>query len=136
MGGASFAYSAIPPMVRPSEAFAREAMPRFESARALPVELHAGDLLYLPIYWWHGVSGGPARNLILCVARSKFRETFVHAGVGWPRVGWPRVGARRLSTTLARTFRRNWWFDMRADKRDPKTPAARRARGSAIDRGR
>lgn len=66
MGGQAWAYSAVPPMVAPSEGdgFDAGTFPRFAKARALEVELHEGECLYLPIFWWHGVSGS-GRNLIL-----------------------------------------------------------------------
>ena len=41
-----------------------EAFPRFSEARCVEVEVREGELLYLPIYWWHGVSG-TGRNCIL-----------------------------------------------------------------------
>ena len=35
-----------------------------EKARCVEVEVHAGEILYLPVFWWHGVAGC-GRNLIL-----------------------------------------------------------------------
>ena len=65
-GGAHFAYSAIQPMVRPQDRdrYESKIFPRFNDARCIEVEVHAGEVLYLPIYWWHGVSG-TGRNCIL-----------------------------------------------------------------------
>ena len=51
-------------MTRPSDGYEPQTFPRFERARAIEVELHEGECLYLPIFWWHGVSG-TGRNLIL-----------------------------------------------------------------------
>jgi len=39
--------------------------PNYRHARPMTVELEAGDMLYLPIFWWHGVAGGQGRNMIL-----------------------------------------------------------------------
>ena len=64
MGGVDYSYSAIPPMVKPSDEYEPHTFPRFAKARCVEVELHAGDILYLPIFWWHGVSG-TGRNCIL-----------------------------------------------------------------------
>ena len=38
-----------------------------ELARARPVEVNlvAGDMLYLPMCWWHCVEGSRERNMIL-----------------------------------------------------------------------
>ena len=64
-GGQDFAYSAVPPLVRPSDAHDTQAFPKFAAARCVDVELQPGEILYLPIYWWHGVSAGAGRNCIL-----------------------------------------------------------------------
>ena len=64
LGGGDHAYSAIPPMVKPSDGYERAAFPKFERAKCLEVTVHAGECLYLPIFRWHGVSGA-GRNIIL-----------------------------------------------------------------------
>ena len=53
-------------MVRPQdvERYDAQIFPKFGEARCTEVEVHEGELLYLPIYWWHGVSG-MGRNCIL-----------------------------------------------------------------------
>uniref|UniRef100_A0A7S4QGJ8 JmjC domain-containing protein n=1 Tax=Alexandrium monilatum TaxID=311494 RepID=A0A7S4QGJ8_9DINO len=52
-----------PPGSMPSDLQAR--CPHYCHARPVRVELSAGDMLYLPICWWHGVTGGSERNMIL-----------------------------------------------------------------------
>jgi lysine-specific demethylase 8 len=39
--------------------------PRFDPKQALPIELRAGDVLYLPAYWWHQVSSYGDENVNL-----------------------------------------------------------------------
>jgi hypothetical protein len=41
------------------------AFPRFDPSRAVPVELEAGDVLYLPAYWWHQVESRGEENVNL-----------------------------------------------------------------------
>jgi len=59
--------SSVPPFTKPEAmpADLQERCPLFRHARALHVELHRGDILYLPIFWWHCVSGNEGRNMIL-----------------------------------------------------------------------
>lgn len=39
--------------------------PRFDPSSAMPIELRAGDVLYLPAYWWHQVSSSGEENVNL-----------------------------------------------------------------------
>jgi lysine-specific demethylase 8 len=39
--------------------------PRFDPSRALDVDMHEGDVLYLPAYWWHQVRSHAAENVNL-----------------------------------------------------------------------
>lgn len=39
--------------------------PNYKHATPLSVHLKAGDLFYLPIFWWHAVQGSIGRNMIL-----------------------------------------------------------------------
>jgi len=53
----------VPPGSMPTDIQAR--CPNYRHARPIRAELSAGDMLYLPICWWHGVTGGSERNMIL-----------------------------------------------------------------------
>uniref|UniRef100_A0A7S1RHI4 JmjC domain-containing protein n=1 Tax=Alexandrium catenella TaxID=2925 RepID=A0A7S1RHI4_ALECA len=53
----------VPPGSMPSDLQAR--CPHYRHAQPVRVELSAGDMLYLPLCWWHGVIGGSERNMIL-----------------------------------------------------------------------
>mmetsp|Transcript_49977 Transcript_49977/g.154454 ORF Transcript_49977/g.154454 Transcript_49977/m.154454 type:complete len:528 (+) Transcript_49977:57-1640(+) len=59
--------SCVPPFLRPDAMppDVGERFPEYRHARPMIVELEAGDMLYLPIFWWHGVTGGEGRNMIL-----------------------------------------------------------------------
>jgi len=59
-----YSYSPIPPMVKPEDGYRLHNFPRFAEAKAIEVEVHEGEMLYLPIFWWHGVQGH-GRNLSL-----------------------------------------------------------------------
>ncbi|CAE8652901.1 unnamed protein product, partial [Polarella glacialis] len=59
--------SCLPPFVSPDAMPDEMAAkyPLYRHARVQRVELVAGDMLYLPIFWWHGVTGGFERNMII-----------------------------------------------------------------------
>lgn len=59
--------SPIPPLTVPN-AMSREVeaqYPLYRNAKPVRVDLVAGDMFYLPIFWWHGVTGSAKRNMIL-----------------------------------------------------------------------
>ncbi|CAE8631014.1 unnamed protein product, partial [Polarella glacialis] len=59
--------ASVPPFV-PTDAMPedlRTRCPLYQHARPLQVDLEKGDILYLPIFWWHCVSGSATRNMIL-----------------------------------------------------------------------
>jgi len=60
----SYTYSGIPPMTKPSDGFKPQKYPLFKDARSVEIEVRAGEMLYLPIFWYHGVTG-EGRNMIL-----------------------------------------------------------------------
>lgn len=59
--------SGLPPFTRPDSMAQKVAQkfPLYRNASPMRVDLEAGDMLYLPICWWHGVTGGAERNMIL-----------------------------------------------------------------------
>lgn len=63
----SYLNSPLPPFVRPDAMPAKmaEQYPLYRHARPQRVELTAGDMFYLPIFWWHAVTGSLGRNMIL-----------------------------------------------------------------------
>eukprot|EP01041_Mallomonas_annulata_P001987 gene1987-3865_t len=50
--------------------------PEHKKARKLTCKLNEGDILYLPSYWWHEVSGEPAENEDISIAINAFYEPF------------------------------------------------------------
>mmetsp|Transcript_19613 Transcript_19613/g.45653 ORF Transcript_19613/g.45653 Transcript_19613/m.45653 type:complete len:498 (-) Transcript_19613:57-1550(-) len=62
-----YVHSAVPPFLPskdlPPDLEAR--FPMYSQAQAVRVDLKAGDVLYLPIFWWHAVSGSMERNMIV-----------------------------------------------------------------------
>lgn len=62
-----FLNSLVPPFVDP--AFVPKDVDKnwscYKHARPQRVHLKAGDLFYLPIFWWHAVQGSIGRNMIL-----------------------------------------------------------------------
>eukprot|EP00404_Azadinium_spinosum_P033875 CAMPEP_0180648640 /NCGR_PEP_ID=MMETSP1037_2-20121125/51092_1 /TAXON_ID=632150 /ORGANISM="Azadinium spinosum, Strain 3D9" /LENGTH=220 /DNA_ID=CAMNT_0022673501 /DNA_START=20 /DNA_END=682 /DNA_ORIENTATION=+ len=59
--------SQVPPLIPPEEmpSELKRRCPLYRHAQPLHAELEAGDMLYLPPFWWHGVAGGVERNMIL-----------------------------------------------------------------------
>lgn len=59
--------SSVPPFTDPSAMLpeVEEMYPLFRHAQPQVVTLHAGEMLYLPIFWWHAVQGSESRNMIL-----------------------------------------------------------------------
>lgn len=59
--------SSVPPFIKPDEMppEVEDAFPLYKHTQPQRVELKEGDLLYLPIFWWHAVQGGSGRNMIL-----------------------------------------------------------------------
>jgi len=62
-----FLNSMVPPFLDGSElpADVQELYPKYQHAKPQRVHLKAGDMFYLPIFWWHAVAGGMGRNMIL-----------------------------------------------------------------------
>lgn len=59
--------SSVPPFVAP-EAMPEdlaERCPLYRQATPIRVDLEKGDMLYLPVFWWHGVTGGAERNMLV-----------------------------------------------------------------------
>lgn len=65
----SFSHSGVPAFHRQDDA-RLERFPKFRETTFLEVECKAGDLLYLPAFWYHCVEGGAGRNMIVnwCVS--------------------------------------------------------------------
>jgi hypothetical protein len=61
----SYHSSAIPPFAETGDASVLADFPAFAHAQPREVELHAGDMLYLPAYWYHAVQGGDGYNVVL-----------------------------------------------------------------------
>lgn len=59
--------SSVPPFTEPHNMLPEvEAQyPLFKHTRPQIVTLHPGEMLYLPIFWWHAVQGSEGRNMIL-----------------------------------------------------------------------
>jgi len=60
--------SGVPPVASTSEPLSSKILehyPLYKHASVMQVDLEAGDMLYLPIFWWHQVSGSDERNMIL-----------------------------------------------------------------------
>jgi len=77
-------HSGVPPCTKPDEmpVDLQARFPLYTRARPLRVDLEAGDMLYLPRCWWHGVTGSVGRNMTLVwwseshpKKRSYFQET-------------------------------------------------------------
>jgi len=68
VGAPAYMNSAVPPFMAP-DAMRREFRERFplyhRHGRPQYVDLKPGDLLYTPIFWWHGVMGSSERNMML-----------------------------------------------------------------------
>jgi len=63
----SFLNAGVLPFIDP-DAMTQEQLerwPLYRYADVQTVHLEAGDMLYLPLFWWHGVTGGIGRNMIL-----------------------------------------------------------------------
>lgn len=63
----SFTSAAVPAFTRPDDMSedVRARFPLYEKAKPVTVDVVAGEMLYLPIFWWHGVTGSAERNMIL-----------------------------------------------------------------------
>ena len=53
----------MPPFMSPHECPDKYAA--FRNAQPVMVELRAGDMLYLPAFWYHAVQGGDGYNCVL-----------------------------------------------------------------------
>ncbi|CAK9097405.1 unnamed protein product [Durusdinium trenchii] len=62
-----FLNSLVPPFIDPAfvPAEVDKNWPFYKHAQPQRVHLKAGDLFYLPIFWWHAVQGSIGRNMIL-----------------------------------------------------------------------
>jgi len=63
----AFLNSPVPPLTHPDK-MSRDLerrYPLYRHTQPTRVDLKAGDILYLPAFWWHGVTGGLKRNMIL-----------------------------------------------------------------------
>lgn len=62
-----FLNSTMPPFIDPNgmPKDIQDNFPNYKYARPQRVHLKAGDILYLPIFWWHAVQGSSRRNMIL-----------------------------------------------------------------------
>merc|ERR1712194_303623 len=62
--GPGFLNSAVPPFTDPDAmpAHLKESKPLYRHTRPVRVELVAGDMMYLPMFWWHCVTGCQSRN--------------------------------------------------------------------------
>lgn len=82
---------------RSIEMISREKYPLYAKARPIEVVLEAGDLLYIPNFWWHVVHGDDPCILVTYFWGSK--------APAWkfPRQG-PRSWARRMLRTRPVTF--------------------------------
>lgn len=60
-----FSNSAVRPCLKPDQMTSEELQrwPLYRHARPLRVTLERGEMLYLPIFWWHGVVGSAERNM-------------------------------------------------------------------------
>eukprot|EP00933_Yihiella_yeosuensis_P042883 TRINITY_DN37549_c0_g1_i1.p1 TRINITY_DN37549_c0_g1~~TRINITY_DN37549_c0_g1_i1.p1 ORF type:complete len:486 (+),score=86.26 TRINITY_DN37549_c0_g1_i1:42-1499(+) len=65
--GPNFLNSPLPPFIDPASMPAdfAEQYPLYCHAQPQRVELRPGDMLYLPIFWWHAVTGGEESNMII-----------------------------------------------------------------------
>lgn len=63
----SYLCSSVPPLTPPNAMpkSVEDRCPLYSLAQPIKVHLEAGDMFYLPPFWWHGVSGGATRNMIL-----------------------------------------------------------------------
>jgi hypothetical protein len=52
-------YSALPPDLEPESADLPRGFDHYRHARYVDVEVTAGEMLYLPQFWYHRVEGGP-----------------------------------------------------------------------------
>jgi len=62
-----YVHSAVPPFTSPSDMpeDLKERFKLYENAQPMRADLEAGDVLYLPIFWWHSVTGSMERNMII-----------------------------------------------------------------------
>eukprot|EP00931_Biecheleriopsis_adriatica_P032789 TRINITY_DN19088_c0_g4_i1.p1 TRINITY_DN19088_c0_g4~~TRINITY_DN19088_c0_g4_i1.p1 ORF type:complete len:632 (-),score=116.58 TRINITY_DN19088_c0_g4_i1:81-1976(-) len=62
-----FLNSLIPPFCDPTKLpeSVKQNWPNHSKAKPVHVHLKAGEMLYLPIFWWHAVQGSIGRNMIL-----------------------------------------------------------------------
>eukprot|EP00811_Abedinium_folium_P023459 NODE_3302_length_2056_cov_23.601348.p1 GENE.NODE_3302_length_2056_cov_23.601348~~NODE_3302_length_2056_cov_23.601348.p1 ORF type:complete len:555 (-),score=116.32 NODE_3302_length_2056_cov_23.601348:292-1956(-) len=83
----SFANCGVAPFMDPKDMTPETALrwPLYKYARPITVELQAGDVFYLPIFWWHCVASGDSRNMILnwwcSMNPRKMHEFDPHEGV-------------------------------------------------------
>lgn len=61
----SLSNSAVPPFCKHDDPVVSTQFPRFLQTQPIRVEVNAGDILYLPIFWWHSVSSKDGQNVIL-----------------------------------------------------------------------
>ena len=64
VGLPSISNSALPACVEHTEALT-EKYTTLCNTHPTDVVITAGEILYLPIFWWHGVAAGEGRNMIL-----------------------------------------------------------------------
>jgi len=59
--------SAIPPFLEPwnMDPDMKARWPLYEHADLKRIHLEKGDMLYLPFFWWHGVTAGDQQNMII-----------------------------------------------------------------------
>ncbi|GAA6004875.1 hypothetical protein JCM11491_002264 [Sporobolomyces phaffii] len=81
-----------PTVAESSSSSSSELYPRYRFARPMRVEVHAGDMLYLPSLWFHYVSQSPRH----------FHDDDDEEG---------GQGVQGVRATIAV----NWWFDMKFD---------------------
>ena len=60
----SFSHSGVPPFLKADDPSTGR-FPKYADAVAIEVEVKAGDLLFLPAFWYHCVEGGRGRNMII-----------------------------------------------------------------------
>jgi hypothetical protein len=92
----SYAYNFSSVDHRSIETISREKHPLYAKARPIEVVLEAGDLLYIPNFWWHVVYGDDPCILVTYFWRSK--------APAWKFPQGPRSWARRMLRTRPAVF--------------------------------